>query len=409
MERSQGQIYNVIYAWNYLRWGGAQIYLLSIIRNAPANWKFIFLIPRNSKLDLIKFFEPYGVTFDFIDHAIDEGEADNIVRKVKRQWSRIRAEIEMYSRLSKYDPKTTVIHTESAPWQSWLFLTLLTIRTSVFVTLHNALTTEVPGWRASIWRRRLRSLVRRKRFHLFAANRDAIDKMGFFLPPDEVDKITLTRATINPLEIDEVLSEELDRAGLRDKHGLGRNKFLVLSIGQFIDRKGRWVFLEAARDLVKEYSDIQFVWIAPELPDDEESQRIEGYGLGDSFRLLLSSDVGAGRHEVLSFFRAADIFALPSLWEGLPISILEAMALGLPTISTNVNAIPEAVKNDETGILIEPGDRRALTGAILRLKADSALCERLSKNGREHVLKYFDERDAARIALKAYEESLNDK
>jgi glycosyltransferase involved in cell wall biosynthesis len=405
MERSQGQIYNVIYAWNYLRWGGAQIYLLSIVRNAPANWKFTFLIPRDSRADLIKFFEPYGVTFDFIDRSIYEEEADTIARKIKRQWSRIRAELAMYARLSKYDPKTTVIHIESAPWQSWLFLSLLTLRANVFVTLHNALTTEIPKWRASLWRRRLRSLVKRRRFHLFAANQDAIDKMRFFLPAEDVEKITLTRATINPVEIDEVLAEDIDRAALREKHGLSPGKFLVLCVGQFVDRKGRWVFFEVAREMLKERADVEFVWVAPEIPDPKEHALVEEFGL----RLILSSDIGASRREVLGFFRAADIFALPSLWEGLPISILEAMALRLPTISTNVNAIPEAVKNNETGLLIERWDGKALADAILRLKGDSALRERLSRDGRAHVLKYFDEREAAKIALNAYEEGLNEE
>lgn len=399
----------MIYAWNYLRWGGAQIYLLSIVRNAPANWKFTFLIPRNSRADLIKFFEPYGVAFDFIDHSIYEDAADTIARKIKRQWSRVRAELAMYARLSKYDPKTTVIHIESAPWQSWLFLSLLTLRANVFVTLHNALTTEIPKWRASLWRRRLRSLVKRRRFHLFAANQDAIDKMRFFLPSSDVEKITLTRATINPVEIDEVLAEDIDRAALRQKHGLSPDKCLVLCIGQFIDRKGRWVFLDAVRTLHKHHDDLEFAWITPQGPSPEELTKIEEYGVNDSFRLILSSDVGATRHEVLRFFRAADIFALPSLWEGLPISILEAMALGVPTISTNVNAIPEAVKDMETGILIEPGDVMALSDAILRLKDDEMLREKVSRMGREHVLKYFDEREAAKVALDAYEESLNEE
>jgi glycosyltransferase involved in cell wall biosynthesis len=405
MERSQGQIYNVIYAWNYLRWGGAQIYLLSIVRNAPANWKFTFLIPRDSRADLIKFFEPYGVSFDFIDRSIHEETADTIARKIKRQWSRIRAEMAMRARLSKYDPKTTVIHIESAPWQSWLFLSLLTLRFNVFVTLHNALTTDIPKWRASLWRRRLRSLVKRRRFHLFAANQDAIDKMRFFLPAGNVEKITLTRATINPVEIDEVLAEDIDRGELRQKHGLSPEKFLVLCVGQFIDRKGRWIFLEVAREMLKEHADIEFVWIAPEIPDPKEHALVEEFGL----RVILSSDIGVSRREVLGFFRAADIFALPSLWEGLPISILEAMALGLPTISTNVNAIPEAVKNDETGLLIERADGRSLADAIFRLKGDGALRERLSRDGRAYVLKYFDEREAAKIALDAYEESLNEE
>jgi glycosyltransferase involved in cell wall biosynthesis len=230
--------------------------------------------------------------------------------------------------------------------------------------------------------------------------------MRFYLSPDDVARITLTRATINPSEIDEVFKNDIDREALREKYGLDRDKFMVLCIGQFVDRKGRWIFLEAASEILKDHDDITFVWITPQAAGPADLEKIGEYALGDSFKLILSADIGEKRHDVLTFFRAADIFALPSIWEGLPISILEAMALGVPTISTNINAIPEAVKDLETGLLIEAGDSAALAGAILRLKNDPELRESLSLKGREFVLANFDERDAAAFALNAYEECL---
>lgn len=406
MERSQDKELNVIYAWNYIRWGGAQIYLLSIIRNAPDNWRFTFVIPRDSKPDLIRFFEPYGVDFDFSDHALYEDDPASLKEKLQRQWGRIRAEISTFFKLRKYNPENSVIHIEAAPWQSWLFLFLLTTRFNVFVTLHNALTTNVPWWRAELWRTRIKSLMNQRRFHLFAANQDAIDNMKFFLPKWDVERITLTRATINPVEIDEVLKETFDRGELRRKYGLSPESFVVFCIGQFIDRKGRWVFLEAASKLVSAHPDLEFAWVGPEIPTDEERKKIDDHGLEDKFKFILSADIGTERQDVLRFFRLADIFALPSLWEGLPISILEAMCIGLPTISTNINAIPEAVIDNETGILIPSDDAAALAEAIEKLKSDKNLRERLSKQGREHIMKVFDERIAAKVALDAYEGSL---
>lgn len=399
----------MICAWSYLQWGGAQIYLLSIIRNAPSNWRFTLLIPRSSKPDLIRFFEPYGVDIDFIDASMYEGPVETVGQKIKRRWHRLRSGLALYRGLKKYDPATSVIHIDAAPWQDWILLFLLTLRTHVFFTVHNAIaTTEISARRARIWRRRLKFFIGRERFHMFAANRNAIDSMGFYLPAKDLERITLTRATINPAEINEVFETVVDREGLREKHGLARDKFMVLCIGQFIDRKGRWVFLDAAREILKEDPDTVFVWITPQPANPEEIVRIQQYGLGDSFRLILSADIGAARQDVLTFFRAADIFALPSLWEGLPISILEAMALGLPVISTNINAIPEAVIDNETGLLIEAGDNPALADAIRRLKDDPELREKLGRNGREFALVNFDERDAAAIALRAYEECFDD-
>jgi glycosyltransferase involved in cell wall biosynthesis len=104
----------------------------------------------------------------------------------------------------------------------------------------------------------------------------------------------------------------------------------------------------------------------------------------------------------------ADIFALPSYVEGLPIALLEAMALGLPCVPTNVYAIPEAIRDGETGLLVERGDPRALAKAILALRDDRDLRLRLGEKGREHVLNQFDERTAAACAIQAYREALND-
>jgi hypothetical protein len=160
ISRSQTAIYHVIYAWNYLQWGGAQIYLLSIIRNAPPSWRFTLLIPRNSKPDLIRFFDPYGVQIDYIDASIYEGPAESLGQKIKRRWCLFRAELAMYRGLRKYGPEGSVIHIDSAPWQDWILLFLLTLRSNVFFTLHNAIaTTQISNRRARIWRWRLNFLM----------------------------------------------------------------------------------------------------------------------------------------------------------------------------------------------------------------------------------------------------------
>lgn len=92
--------------------------------------------------------------------------------------------------------------------------------------------------------------------------------------------------------------------------------------------------------------------------------------------------------------------------EGLPIAILEAMALGLPTISTNLNAIPEAVINEKTGILVETGNAEQLKSAILRLYENNGLRKKLADTGKEFVIDKFDERKMVKIVLDNYEKCL---
>ncbi len=124
--------------------------------------------------------------------------------------------------------------------------------------------------------------------------------------------------------------------------------------------------------------------------------------MGENFRLITSDQIGTEHIDLFKLMRLADLFALPSYLEGLPISIIEAMALGIPTISTNINAIPEAVKHLETGWLIEPGNSDLLVEAVQTLKDDECLRNKLSRNGQRFVLENFNEDVVAKIALESY-------
>lgn len=86
---------------------------------------------------------------------------------------------------------------------------------------------------------------------------------------------------------------------------------------------------------------------------------------------------------------AFDVYVLPSFWEALPIGLLEAMAAGLPVISTTVNGIPEAVEHGATGLLVSPDDAAGLARAIERLAADPTLRARMGSAGRRRCEERF--------------------
>ena len=392
--------------WNYPNWGGAQIYFLSIVRNARPGWKMRLILPRGASSDITKFFEPYGVEVSYLRSMYVPREAVSLGEKLKRQWERIRSEAEVYFHTRKFVKRGSIVHIEAPPWQSWVLLFFLARRFQTIATVHNSIPALGSSRRTSIWKWRLNFLMKRPRFQIFAANQDAVDNLRSYIHERYWDKISLTRAAINPLEIAAVMGAPFDRAALRRRVDLSPDGFIVLCVGQFIDRKGRWVFIEAAKRAKAASHPLSFVWVGPEPLSASDAKGIAALDVDSHFTYILSSSLGPERKDVLSFFRIADVFVLASFLEGLPISIMEALALGLPVVSTNINAIPEAIKDGETGLLIEPGDVDGLLTAVTRLSEDEELRSRLAVAGRSFALETFDERLAADVVFVRYRKAV---
>ena len=90
-------------------------------------------------------------------------------------------------------------------------------------------------------------------------------------------------------------------------------------------------------------------------------------------------------HDVAAAYAAIDIFVLPSRHEGLPISLLEVMAMGIPVVGTRVPGISELIEDERTGLTVPYGEPKALASAVLRLLSDQTLCDRLTRAARERV------------------------
>lgn len=391
-----------------MEWGGAQIYFLGLMKKMRETSQVLALLPKGSSFQLLKFLDDAKISYEFLNTQSDVKTAPTLKRKIERHWNKLRSEFSLLKHLRKFDFSESVIHVELAPWQSMLALLWLCRKAQVFVTMHNSIL-PIPKGRSILWRVKFAILSRIDSFHIFASNEHAKKSLKGIVPREFYERIKVTYTNANPSEIDEALRAEIDEGELRTKFNLPPDKFLVFCVGQFIDRKGRWVFLEAARNLLNVNNDIAFVWISNSVTSNEDLAKIDDYNLGKNFILLKSETIGEGHADLFKLLRAADLFALPSYVEGLPISLLEAMALGIPSISTNVYAIPEAVKQLETGCLIEAGDADALSGAIQKLKDNDELRKKLSRNGRDFVLKNFSEPVVAEIAAREYAAALGNK
>lgn len=396
----------LIFVWNYLEWGGAQVYFLGIMKLAKAEWDITVVLPEGSDPKLLGFLDNLEIRYEFVLGSFDLAAASTISRKLSRRLNILRSEINVLRHLKKFDLKNSILHIEAAPWQSaGLLLALGMRKANIFVTMHNALP-DASALRKLLWKLKIGAISRLPRFHIFASNLDTKNRFRQWVGDRFFASIKVTYTTVNPAEIEEVCQQVTDRSLVRQRLGISEEKFVVLCLGQFIDRKGRWLFLEAAQILRRKYDDIQFVWITASAVSHPDLKRVADYGLEEGFKLINAERVGKERREILASYSAADVYALPSFVEGLPVALLEAMAMGVASVSTNVYAIPEAIKHEETGLLIEPGDAQQLADAIERLYEDQTLRERLAQNGREYVIANFDERVASQIAIDAYSEAL---
>ena len=93
---------------------------------------------------------------------------------------------------------------------------------------------------------------------------------------------------------------------------------------------------------------------------------------------------------IRAFYEVADIFCLPSLAEGIPVVLMEAMAMEIPCVTTHITGIPELICSGTEGLLVAPSDLEGLVSALETLMDDVALRDRLAKRGRARILKDYD-------------------
>jgi glycosyltransferase involved in cell wall biosynthesis len=165
------------------------------------------------------------------------------------------------------------------------------------------------------------------------------------------------------------LSHETEERGtkLREGLGIGSDEVAVGCAVVLSEQKGMRYLLEAARDVVGREPRVRFV-IAGDGPLRAElERRARDEGLEGRVLFL------GYRRDVPDLVAALDAYVLPSLWEGLPLALLEAMAAGKPIVCTTVGGNPEIVTSGENGLLVAPRDPRALADAIVRVAQDADL------------------------------------
>ena len=195
---------------------------------------------------------------------------------------------------------------------------------------------------------------------------------------------------------------------LRDQMGLPRTMKLILFVGHFSREKCPDILLDAWKRYVAEaFSDTGIIFVGSTNPDHYEVNA----NLVENIKELAEPYFNEriffieSTQRVEKYYQAADIFVLPSLREGMPNALLEAMSCGLPAIVSRLEGVTDWVVSDKIdGLLVEPGNGDDLGKAIKRILSDYALAKSLGREARRTVIERFSMNRVAGEYAKLYEE-----
>jgi glycosyltransferase involved in cell wall biosynthesis len=176
---------------------------------------------------------------------------------------------------------------------------------------------------------------------------------------------------IHGVDVDAIAARRAERGAARTSHGVGADDLVVVTVANLRANKDYPNMLRAARRLVDDGVPVTFLAVGQGPLEDDLRALKDDMGLGDRFRFL------GYQADPIGVLAAGDVFCLSSQFEGLPIALLEALALGLPAVSTSVGGVPTVITDGVEGRLVPSGDPAALADAIAAL-ADPEVRQRLA-------------------------------
>lgn len=185
----------------------------------------------------------------------------------------------------------------------------------------------------------------------------------------------------------------VDRGAVRRRVGIPGEARVLIVVAKLMEQKGHVYLLRALPAILERHPDLHVLLVGDGPLRSAISTSIAQLRGADRVHRV------GNRHDVGDLLAASDVFVLPSLWEGLPMALLEAMATGLPVVATSVSGSGQVVVDGESGMLVTPGDEIALSGAITRLLDNPDRAQHMGRAARERVERFYSARaQASRLA-----------
>jgi glycosyltransferase involved in cell wall biosynthesis len=202
-------------------------------------------------------------------------------------------------------------------------------------------------------------------------------------PPDQWDKFE-----ISPLGVDPALF-------MPRPFRANPQPFEIICVGRLTPAKGQAILLAAIAQLCREGRKLRLRLVG----DGPDREMLEQFAAENQLGNAAIFTGAVNQDQIRELYAAADVFALASFAEGIPVVLMEAMAMTIPCVTTWITGIPELIRNGEDGLLVAPSDTEGLAAAVARLMDDPELRRRLGEAGRDRVSdKYPLNRNIDRLA-----------
>lgn len=195
---------------------------------------------------------------------------------------------------------------------------------------------------------------------------------------------------------------EQSNKNLRREFNIGEKTKVIGTVARFTQEKGLFHLLEVAEKILNLCSNVIFLFVGYGQLKNDLIKKSKELGIGE--KIIFTGQ----RNDLPDIYSIIDIFVLPSLREGLPMVLLEAMAAKKPIIATKVGAIPRVIENRKDGILIDPGSVDAMKEAIFWLLTNEEFSKNISMNAFNKVAKEFSSRKMCSRYVTIYESLLKE-
>ena len=349
----------LLYFQQNLAFGLTEQYLYDLIRWTNQKYRVHLVFPDAPELESFQQLKDEGVCLYSLPSDMFAGNSVRAILALSRVFQRI-------------DPD--LIHYND-PVVSGILAGRVRIHPTLVVTHHTPELDRGYNWRGRLLERL--AFARCEPHVIFTSENDR--RTGI-----EKDGIRAEQSAVIPYGVDlEAFEESFDKTEICQEFNIPLEHRIVGNVARLVEQKGHDYLIAAAEIVLSNFKEVTFVVVGDGHIRENLASKVAHAGLSGRFVFT------GQRSDVPRLLSAFDVFVMPSLFEGLCMAVLEALAAGVPVVATPVGGIPSSVVDGETGTLVPPRDARALAEAILWMLDHPEEAGHMGMRGRQRVEEQF--------------------